>query len=220
MREIWYTTGVNLNKIDGRGDVFSIPRPDRTLIGGFDMPDLTPQLPQTKKCTKCRESKPATTEYFSRHKTGKYGINSRCKACESERGRAYREANRKRERERMRAWRVANPERAAEMARAWHAANRERELERQRAWAKANPDRRAENHARARAKHPNRIVARHAVSYAVRSGRMPSPRDLTCTVCGVPAEHYHHHNGYKPEHSMDVVPVCRACHIELHKEEL
>lgn len=39
--------------------------------------DTTP----TKVCTKCGESKPATTEYFHSSSDGKYGLRGRCKAC-------------------------------------------------------------------------------------------------------------------------------------------
>jgi len=34
-----------------------------------------------KKCRKCGEEKPATPEYFHRHKTGKYGVRQNCKEC-------------------------------------------------------------------------------------------------------------------------------------------
>ena len=37
-----------------------------------------------KTCTKCGETLPATTEYFHKNKTGKYGLRSRCKKCEAE----------------------------------------------------------------------------------------------------------------------------------------
>lgn len=36
---------------------------------------------QTKICTKCENELPATTEYFNKHKLGKYGLNPVCKQC-------------------------------------------------------------------------------------------------------------------------------------------
>jgi hypothetical protein len=33
-----------------------------------------------------------------------------------------------------------------------------------------------------------------------------------CVHCGETAAAYHHHRGYKREHFLDVVPVCRECH--------
>lgn len=35
----------------------------------------------TKACTLCGEVKPATAEYFHRHRLGKFGLNARCKSC-------------------------------------------------------------------------------------------------------------------------------------------
>ena len=34
-----------------------------------------------KTCTKCKEEFPATLEFFSKHKTGKFGLRSWCKKC-------------------------------------------------------------------------------------------------------------------------------------------
>lgn len=38
-------------------------------------------VPPTKRCRKCGEEKPTTTEHFERHKLCKYGLHSQCKAC-------------------------------------------------------------------------------------------------------------------------------------------
>ena len=37
-----------------------------------------------KRCTKCGKTLPATTEYFHKHKNGKYGLKSICKKCKAE----------------------------------------------------------------------------------------------------------------------------------------
>ena len=49
---------------------------------------------------------------------------------------------------------------------------------------------------------------------AIRSGRLPRANTLSCAVCGEPAEHYHHDNYDKP---LDVIPLCRQCHVEHHR---
>jgi hypothetical protein len=36
---------------------------------------------ESKICTKCKEEKPATLEYFSKHKKTKSGLNSWCRLC-------------------------------------------------------------------------------------------------------------------------------------------
>lgn len=38
-------------------------------------------MKETKVCTKCGNELPATTEYFFKRKSGKYGLNSNCKKC-------------------------------------------------------------------------------------------------------------------------------------------
>lgn len=61
-------------------------------------------------------------------------------------------------------------------------------------------------------------AARIAVNVEVRFGRLPRPNTLPCTDCGhiwKPGERRHeydHHNGYAPEHYLDVEPVCTTCH--------
>jgi hypothetical protein len=44
---------------------------------------------QTKICKECKQELPATSEYYDKLKSGKYGINSKCKACRKQ----YREEN-------------------------------------------------------------------------------------------------------------------------------
>ena len=54
--------------------------------------------------------------------------------------------------------------------------------------------------------------ATNRVHHAVRSGRLERVRSLFCVRCGDPAEEYHHHKGYQPEHQLDVIPMCVPCH--------
>lgn len=37
----------------------------------------------TKQCCSCKEHKPASNEFFSKNKLGKYGLNSKCKICDN-----------------------------------------------------------------------------------------------------------------------------------------
>ncbi len=50
----------------------------------------------------------------------------------------------------------------------------------------------------------------------VRSKMIPKAKELNCDLCGQPAKEYHHYLGYEPEHHLDVIPVCRECHIRVH----
>lgn len=47
-----------------------------------------------KICTKCNQEKPATAEFFNRHKTSKGGLTSNCKDCTKASGKKFYEENR------------------------------------------------------------------------------------------------------------------------------
>ena len=51
------------------------------------------QIISHKRCTKCGKVFPATTEYFSRHSEGKYGLRPDCKLCVSARDKQKRALN-------------------------------------------------------------------------------------------------------------------------------
>lgn len=102
--------------------------------------DTTPQ----KTCTKCGETKPATTEYFYRMKT-RDGLRPDCKDCFNRKQRAYNAANKERVAERKRAYREANQERYAEYNRDYYAANRDIAIERVRRWGIANREQKRKN---------------------------------------------------------------------------
>lgn len=53
----------------------------------------------TKRCTKCGEEKPATTEHFYTQKRGKFGLQSRCKLCRNAITREWHKKNPERSRE-------------------------------------------------------------------------------------------------------------------------
>ena len=69
-------------------------------------------------------------------------------------------------------------------------------------------------------RHPDRYAARHAINNTVRNGKRPPAKDLLCLYCLQPATCWHHHLGYEPEHYLDVVPVCRRCHVREHKTKV
>lgn len=123
-----------------------------------------------KTCTKCGEAKPATTEFFYPHKTGRNGLSPHCKVCNRKIGRAWADENRdrinaqnrarekdpERERQRQREWRQGkgreknrakkqrylerHPERVAEARRAYVEKNRDKIAARTKAYREARPD--------------------------------------------------------------------------------
>ena len=65
--------------------------------------------------------------------------------------------------------------------------------------------------------HPERVRARDAVKMAIRNGRLPRPNNFQCS-CSEQAEQYHHHKGYAQEHRLDVIPICKKCHIIIDRK--
>ena len=59
---------------------------------------------------------------------------------------------------------------------------------------------------------PDNVRARWAVNHKIENGKLPRINTQYCAECGKQAIHYHHHNGYDPEHYLDVVPLCADCH--------
>jgi hypothetical protein len=72
-----------------------------------------------KICTKCGSKLLATIEFWYIQKAGKYGLRSKCKKCESDRGKEYRKSPKIKEKHRieMIEWRKKNPEKALEISR-------------------------------------------------------------------------------------------------------
>lgn len=78
----------------------------------------------TKTCTKCGETYPATAEFFY---TNRKSLRSDCKLCSAARAKR---------------WRDANPDRHSENNKRWSSANPEKMTEKNKRWAKENLDRR------------------------------------------------------------------------------
>jgi len=67
-----------------------------------------------KTCKRCKEKFPATFEYFSREKTGKYCLRSNCKECRKEMNKPYKrdfyKRNKESEKERVRIYGISHKE--------------------------------------------------------------------------------------------------------------
>lgn len=80
-------------------------------------------IPETKRCSKCKELKPRSE--FNRNRSKKDGLQDRCRPCH-------------------RADDAASSAKHPETRRKWYEANREHVLAKTREWQKANPERRKE----------------------------------------------------------------------------
>ncbi len=81
-----------------------------------------------KRCTKCGEEKPATTEFFKKNNSTRIGLCAACKVCESKWHKQYHQRNRERDLAKQKAYREQYPERVKESRKAHysHPENRER----------------------------------------------------------------------------------------------
>ena len=141
----------------------------------------------TKTCVRCHEAKDFPE--FHADPRSSDGRASACKACIT----AQRQARRLSE----------TPEQRAE--------RRARSREHTARYRSA----RTEEARTGRVYDPAKTRARRAVAWARTHGLLVP---LGCTTCGaVGAIHGHHHNGYEPEHWLDVTWLCPACHGEEHR---
>lgn len=58
--------------------------------------------------------------------------------------------------------------------------------------------------------------AHAALNYAVKAGKLPPAKTHKCTRCTNQASQYHHYLGYEKQHYLDVIALCRRCHLIEH----
>jgi hypothetical protein len=108
--------------------------------------------------------------------------------------------------------------RCKECTNAWdrekYHANREASIARVSAYNKAHPEKHAEAARRYRVRHPNKESAHAAVEKALRQGLLAP---TACQGCGQVGGVEAHHHSYQPEHWLDVIWLCSACHMALHR---
>jgi hypothetical protein len=95
----------------------------------------------TRVCTVCKKELPATTEYFQKQKTGKYGLQSKCKSCAHE-------------------YYLANRQRYIDYSMEWERNNRDKKLANRREWSKKNKDYVKSYQDRQRKLYPDRVSDR------------------------------------------------------------
>jgi 5-methylcytosine-specific restriction endonuclease McrA len=113
-----------------------------------------------RRCTKCQDVYPATTEYFHRDKKGKYGLTAKCKACAIKCSVQWYHDNRERAIQQRRkyyaqnkedvlsyqkTYRLQHSEQIRERFRQYNITHAEQNRARAAQWQKDNPDRRRKN---------------------------------------------------------------------------
>lgn len=164
----------------------------------------------SKRCSKCKRIK--SVAEFAKRSDRPSGYRSDCKECrrkyrQSEKGQAVSKRYARSEKRKLIGKRYRQTERGKQT--------------RRKACAKYKKSKKGKAQCRIyaeqyRLRHPTRDAAREAVKAAIRNKQLPRPDSLQCS-CGESAKQYHHHKGYATKHFLDVIAVCKNCHIKLHQ---
>lgn len=146
-----------------------------------------------KKCCTCKQIKDSSL--FSNCKTTKDGLFFQCKLCKTKTQKKYR---------------------LTEKGRTTHIdSNKRYEM------TKNGKTVRSAINRRFKTKSPEKWKATNAVNHAISENKMKEASQYNCANCLIePAKEYHHHRGYLKEHWLDVVPVCKQCHLLIHNKKL
>ncbi len=137
-----------------------------------------------KRCCICKKEKEVSK--FSKNRSRKDGLCSKCKHCDNILSRIYHRTEKGRENRRL-------------------YCQTEKQKQAHRLSSKQYSQ-----------KNKSKRLAQQAVYRAIQAGKLSRPDTLQCLCGNHKAEQYHHHKGYAREHWLDIVPVCIDCHCELH----
>ena len=150
-----------------------------------------PQNIQTKHCSKCKKIK-AMSE-FGKMSASSDGLHTWCKQC----FRSYAKSDRGRQSQSK----YLNTNKCRNARQRYRATPHSVEYHRK--WSAAH-----------KLSNPEQYLAGYTVNNAVQRGEIPPAKTMKCNQCSSPAEHYHHEDYSKP---LDLVPLCRHCHYEIHQ---
>lgn len=155
------------------------------------------------QCSLCKEWKQENE--FQVRKDRRRGFTSQCKKCTKE----YRRSERSKAVNRK--YRLSEKGRKVE--------TEYRNSEKRKAVLKQYYNTKGKNTIRQYVKaNPNKIKGQRAVHKAVAKGSLVAVTTLKCRDCNTQASDYHHWS-YDKEHWLDVIPLCRQCHINRHKDQ-
>jgi hypothetical protein len=93
----------------------------------------------TKKCTKCEQELPATTEFFYKYNRSKGGLRSKCKACH----RTYREQNKEKIAKYKKTYYEQNKEKYSKRGKTYYEQNKEKISKRNKTYYEQNKEKEA-----------------------------------------------------------------------------
>ena len=148
---------------------------------------------KTKRCSHCKQILPLSE--FHKNRSYRDGLQYWCKVCNNQTQAAYQKTEKGKQTKK----RYRQSKGGKQSHRRYNQSEKGKQF--QKRYDKSNLEKKK---------------ARTAVNNAIGNGKMLPAHHYLCT-CGKQAEHYHHHLGYVPEHRLDVIPLCRNCHVSIHK---
>lgn len=94
----------------------------------------------SKRCTKCQQDYPATTDYFPPNKLGKYGVGAECRPCMRLRYAEYRKRNAAKVAANTRAYHKAHPEWSRETKRRHYDRHRDKVIAKSKKYREQTPN--------------------------------------------------------------------------------
>jgi len=183
---------------------------------------------QSKICSTCNQEKPVG-EFFKGERY-KDGYRGQCKSCSMQKAKEYAKTDKGRSitRAASKQWRVNNPDKRKEYVEQYYKGKgkdyhhqyyqtshgKQVRNDATKRYHKTSKGKQAE--ANYKQRNPEKRKAKQAVNNAIVSGNLPRISTQQCEFCGRQAEQYHHWS-YLPEHWLDVIPLCRQCHTNVHR---
>ena len=162
---------------------------------------------QTKRCSKCKQIKPISE--FHKESANKDGHNRWCKKCryiydKSEKKNIYNKKYRKTNNYKIAYTKYNNSEKGRKKHKEYYSSKIGKGIHKKNSKAYYN-------------RNKIKCRARIIIGFYIRKNMLSRPNAYHCRICWNQAEEYHHHRGYKQEHHLDIIPLCRKCHLATHK---
>lgn len=155
---------------------------------------------EDKVCSKCQLQKPQSR--FHKNSKSRDGLHCYCKECRAKIQKEYRQENK---------------EKITAYNKQYYKDNIERINHHHKEWSRRNRDKMDKFTKEYYQRNPERMIVHNQLNWAVKSGKIIRPS--ICSGCGGESNSIEgHHDDYsKP---LEVVWLCRECHIKFHKKAM
>lgn len=164
---VWYTMGSFINKTTHESA-------ENTDVGLTTITKGTRKMATsdstTKTCTKCKQTYPATIEYWHKDKNRKDGLSPWCKDCNCANAKKWKRNNPERKRELNRQWQQANPEKYKLSNQKWAEKNPEKIRAKSRRWYAAHTDICRKKSKQWRVANPSKVILQKHRRRALKQG--------------------------------------------------